>query len=126
MKKIILITCVLGMLSCSNNDDVVIDPRGDTWVLNNVVCFCLFGDNFDFSTHTIQFNRDNGTVIIENEGNTAFIAPAGTYPYKVNGEIITIEDRQYRYEEDGDSLVLTFVDEPGIADDEITYYYSRN
>ena len=126
MKKILLIGCLLGMLGCSNNDDVGIDPTGEKWVLNNVSCFCFFEDDFDFSTHTIRFNPDNNTVIVENAESTAFLAPAGTYSYSVDGSIITIDDRKYRYEETGDSLVLTYVDEPTIADDEVSYFYVRD
>ena len=127
MKKIILAVCLLGIIGCNSDDNgIPIDPTGEKWILDNVACFCFFGDDFDFSTHTLQFNVDNQTVIIENEGNTAFLAPAGTYPYTVDGSIITIEDVQYLYEEDGKSLVLTYVDEPGIADDEVSYSYTRN
>ncbi|NAY92033.1 hypothetical protein GTQ34_08885 [Muricauda sp. JGD-17] len=126
MKKTILMLCALGIVACSSNDNNDIEPTGEKWVLNSVVCFCFFGDNVDFSTHTIQFDRTNKNVVIENDEVIQFLAPEGTYPYTVDGSVITILERQYRYQEDGDSLILTFVDEPLIADDEITYFYSRN
>lgn len=125
MKRIAFFLSILCFLSCSN-DDNQINPAGDTWVLDNVVCFCYFGDNFDFSTHTIRFDAETKTVFIENDEATPFIADSGSYPYLVDGAVVTIQGKEYRYQEDGDTLTLTYVDEPLIADDEVTYYYIKN
>lgn len=124
MRNFLFVLLVLFISSCTSDDDI--DPGDDKWVLNNVVCFCFFGEDFDFSTHSIQFNRETQMVVIENDAENAFIAPAGTYPYVDNNGVIGIEDREYIYEEDGDMLKLTFVDEPLIADDEIIYFYTKN
>nr|WP_299387256.1 hypothetical protein [Allomuricauda sp.] len=124
MKHFLLILIFLVVVGCTSDDAV--DPSGDQWVLDNVVCFCFFGEDFDFSAHRLQFNRGAGTVTIENEPGNEFIAPAGTYNYTDSNGVIGIEGREYRYEEDGDTLILTFVDDPIIADDEVVYYYSKN
>ena len=124
MKHFLLILIFLVVVGCTSDDAV--NPSGDQWVLDNVVCFCFFGEDFDFSTHRLQFNRGAGTVTIENEPANEFIAPAGTYNYTDSNGVIGIEGREYRYEEDGETLILTYVDDPMIADDEVVYYYSKN
>ncbi|MCL6267562.1 hypothetical protein [Flagellimonas myxillae] len=124
MKYFVLSIFALFLLGCTSDDDI--NPGNAQWILDNVVCFCFFGDDFDFSTHTLTFNSDTGMVTIENEGDSQFIAPAGTYPFTDNGSVIGIEGREYTYEEEGNTLVLTYVDEPMIADDEVTYYYTKN
>ncbi|WP_431125262.1 hypothetical protein [Flagellimonas flava] len=124
MKNVIFLFLVLMVSGCTSDDDI--NPSDDKWVLDNVVCFCFFGEDFDFSTHTIQFNEETQSVVIENDSENEFIAPAGTYTYTDNNGVIGIEGREYTYEEEGDTLTLTFVDEPLIADDEITYYYSKD
>lgn len=123
-KKIVYAFMACLMAGCSSDD--TIDPGNQKWVLDNVVCFCFFGEDFDFSTHTLQFNSETQTVVIENNESSQFIAPAGTYTYSDNGSVIGIEGREYTYEETGNSLVLTYVDDPQIADDEVTYYYNRD
>ncbi|TMU55446.1 hypothetical protein [Flagellimonas algicola] len=124
MRNFLFAFLMLVLSSCTSDDDI--NPSDDKWVLDNVVCFCFFGEDFDFSVHSIRFDEDSGMVTIENTGDSEFIAPAGTYPFTDNGSVIGIEGREYTYEEDGDSLILTYVDNPQIADDEITYYYSKN
>lgn len=125
MRKVIFILFVFLVAGCSSDDDAI-NPTGEKWVLNNVVCFCFFGEDFDFGTHTLQFDRDTKMVTVENSENAQFIAPPGTYSYSDDGEEIGIEGRQYRYKQNGNSLELTYVDNPQIADDEVTYYYQTN
>ncbi len=126
MKKALLLLLLPLIIGCTSDDDSMNPELNDQWVLNNVICFCGFGEDFDFSTHTLQFDAEAGMVVIGNNAESHFIAAPGTYPYTDNGAVIGIGDNQYTYEIDGDSLVLTYVDEPLIADDEITYYYTKN
>ncbi|MGW9684206.1 hypothetical protein [Flagellimonas sp. 2504JD1-5] len=125
-KAIFFLATLLVFVGCSSDDEIENPELNQTWVLNNVICFCFFGDDFDFSTHKITFNSSEKTVTIENSVDNPFIAPAGTYSYSDNGEVIEIEGKQYTYDFKENSLNLHFVDEPLIADDEITYYYLKN
>ncbi|MGX1928475.1 hypothetical protein [Flagellimonas sp. 2504JD4-2] len=124
-KGISLFVILLVLMSCSSDDGSINPELGEKWVLQNVVCFCFFGDDFDFTNHSLTFNDANGTVLIANSEQTPFIAPEGTYSYSDNGEIIEIDGKQFTYEIKDDTLTLYFVDEPLIADDEITYFYTK-
>ena len=126
MRKSIFFLVILYVFASCSSDDNIINPELDqTWVLNNVTCFCFFGDDFDFTTHKLTFHSSEKTVTIENSGDSSFIAPSGTYPYTDNGEIIEIDGRQYTYEIKANSLNLHFVDEPLIADDEVSFFYTK-
>ena len=124
-KAFFLLVLLFTIVGCSSDDDTPNPELGQRWVLNNVVCFCFFGDDFDFTTHKLTFNSTEKKVIIENSEDNPFIAPAGTYSYTENGEVIEIDGRQYTYEIKGNTLTMHFVDEPLIADDEITYFYTK-
>ena len=126
MRKVIsLLVILLAFVNCSSDDDIINPELDQKWVLNNVTCFCFFGDDFDFTTHRLSFNTSEGIVVIENSEENSFIAPAGTYPYSDNGEVIEIDGKQFRYEIKGNTLTLNFVDNPNIADDEISYFYTK-
>ncbi len=115
-------------VSCSvdNQEEAIVnvDLEGD-WVLENVSCFCFFEPDTDFSTHRISFAGSKLTVI--NEGDHFFLTKSGDYDYSVEGNLITLPDgAQYRYQQEGEELLLSFVDEPQIADDEVSLTYYRN
>ena len=113
--------------SCSSDDDYVVAAAlNGTWVLNRASCFCFFGDNFDFTGHKLTFDSSEQRVIVENMDDTWFIAESGAYTFGNNGGVININGKSYAYEVRGNSLELTFVDNPGIADDEITLFYTKN
>lgn len=48
-------------------------------------------------------------------------------PFYLKNQVIEIEytDRLYRYEQKGEKLILTYIDNPMIADDEISYVFER-
>ncbi|MCL6273934.1 hypothetical protein M3P19_07935 [Muricauda sp. 2012CJ35-5] len=124
MRYVLIILSLFLVTSCSS--DNAINPGNDVWVLQNVSCFCYFGEDYDFSQHTIQFDSSTKQVTFSHNGELEFLVPAGTYPYTDNGTEIGIEGRQYLYREEGDLLVLNYVDNPQIADDEVTYSFQRN
>ncbi|WP_299486637.1 hypothetical protein [uncultured Allomuricauda sp.] len=129
MKKISFLLRALILIfvaACSSDDNIVNPELDEQWILNDVACFCFFGDDFDFSAHTITFNTSGGTVTISNSADSSFIAASGTYSYTDNGSVIEIEGRRYTYEITGNTLTLNFVDNPNIADDEVSYFYIKN
>ena len=127
MKKVsFLVIMVFVLLSCSGDDDNVVDTTlNGEWILNRASCFCFFEEDFDFSAHSLTFNSMGEEVIVENSDTTFFITQAGTYSFTNNGTVLDIDGRKYTYNIEGNSLVLTFVDEPNIADDEIALFYTK-
>jgi len=125
MKKIFLIGCLaLLSFSCSNdNDDKLTFDFEGPWTLYNVSCFCDFGQNPDFSTHKITFDAEEVTIV--NSGQYEFLTNAEG-AYTVVDDILTlINGDQYKIEVKLDRLYLIYVDNPGVADDEVTFEYVR-
>ncbi|UII78152.1 hypothetical protein [Flagellimonas sp. CMM7] len=127
MKKVgFLFVLVLVLNSCFSDDDYVVDAAlNSTWILNRASCFCFFDDNFDFSAHTLTFDSSEQRVTVQNSDDTRFIADSGTYTFTNNGNTININGKRYAYTIRGSTLELTFLDNPDIADDEITLFYSK-
>lgn len=126
-------TFFLGMFflfcSCADkNDDETIDAalQGE-WVLSNVSCFCYFGENPDFGSHKLIFDSPAQKVIIVNQGKSPYFHDEGKYTYVHKNDTISIngDDRSYTYKIEGNNLTLTYIDEPMIADDEISFRYIR-
>jgi hypothetical protein len=126
MKRILVLVVLTVLLSsCSNdNDDGISTELEGKWTLTNVSCFCGFGDNPDFSGHKLIFEGND--LEVENTGEFQFLTNA-TGSYSVEGNTITLTNgQQYTYVVKPGVLELTFVDEPGIADDEIFLAYKRD
>ena len=123
-QTLIVLLMTVMVVACSKDDDDKGNMELDgTWTLTNVSCFCYFGDNPDFSTHKLIF-EGNG-LEAENTGDFNFFANA-TGNFTVQGNMITLNNgQQYTYEVKPGILELTFVDEPGIADDEIFFAYKK-
>ncbi|QWX83235.1 hypothetical protein H0I23_12330 [Cellulophaga sp. HaHaR_3_176] len=115
--------------SCSNDDEgTAIDSNlvGE-WVLTDVVCFCVFPEDVDFNTHELSFSSQKNTVIVINNSDTNYLYESGEYDYVSTADAIlfTIDNRSFTYQINDDELKLIYVDEPMIADDEVTYAYKR-
>ncbi|MFK5973685.1 MAG: hypothetical protein QM485_10435 [Flavobacteriaceae bacterium] len=126
MRRVFFMLIVIALsVSCLKDDDDVLNTELEgKWILANASCFCFFGDNPDFSGHKITF--ESGSVNVENSGDFQFLINA-TGAYTENGKVITLKNgRQYSYIIKSDTLQLTFVDEPNIADDELFLEYRRN
>jgi len=126
MKRITsILVLFIVIASCTkDNDDVINTELEGKWTLTNASCFCYFGENPDFSTHKITF--EGSTLNVENDGDIQFLVNAAG-SYTVQGNVITFESgRQYTYVVKGDILELTFVDDPELADDEISLEYLKS
>lgn len=125
MKKVTAILLVIVIfISCTkDNDDVINIELEGKWTLTNVLCYCGFGEDPDFGGHKISF--EGSDLKVENTGEFEFLTTAEG-AYSVNGNVITLKNgSQYTYVVKGDILKLTYVDEPGIADDEILLEYLK-
>lgn len=119
------------LISCEKLEEV--NPNTSTselqgtWELNKALCFCFYGDDFNFGAHKLTFNTSATEVNIENSSETFFLSGAGTYPIVTEADRITIKDSiGYLYSIKSDTLTLTYVDDPELADDELTLIYSKN
>lgn len=125
MKKAIFIFLIFLATSCTKDEleDTSLDGE---WILTNVSCFCYFEDDHDFSTSSIIFNTDENQATIENKGET-HLMESGVYGYASKNEQISFgNNRWYIFSVEGSKLTLIYVDEPGLADDEISYTYERS
>ena len=117
-------------ISCEKLDEAKQPPSNSElqgkWELQSASCFCFFEDDFDFGAHKLEFNANETEVSIENSDDTFFVTGAGTYQIIVEGNLISIKENvEYTYKIQGETLTLNFVDNPQIADDEISLIYSK-
>lgn len=129
MRKIItilLLTILAVSCSADNPEEGVVNVELEgNWVLENVSCFCYFEPETDFTTHRISFSGSKLTVV--SEGDTFFLTASGDYNYTVEGNLISLPNgAQYRYQVDNQQLQLIFVDNPELADDEVSFTYYKN
>lgn len=129
MKKLVFCLLFVGVVfSCENSDDSTptpIDLNGK-WELQSASCFCFNPEGFDFSAHKIIFNNDEGTIRIDNSTETFFIAASGSYDFQIQNNMVVINSTwEFIFELKGDTLTMSFVDNPEIADDEVTLTYKK-
>ncbi len=131
MRKFAICLLVLTLsVSCEKLEEVNQPPSTSElqgkWELQSASCFCFFPEDFDFGAHKLEFNATANEVIIENSDDTFFVTGAGTYPIVVENNRITIKDSiAYTFQIQSDTLTLTFIDNPQIADDEISLIYLK-
>ncbi|MGB5370087.1 MAG: hypothetical protein WBN18_06620, partial [Flavobacteriaceae bacterium] len=116
----------LFLVSCTKDtDDVVHVELEGKWTLTSASCFCAFDPNTDFSANKITFK--GSTLVVNNTEYLTFLGSSGNYTYTVEGNLIGLPNgRQFRYSIKGSTLTLTFVDNPEVADDELSLSYLRN
>ena len=127
MKKYLSLACLVTLLSSTEDDDKVLDNSlNGEWTLTNVICFCGFPNPTDFHLTALNFQTSENTVVVNNSGNSVYFMESGTYSFSVSGNSITFDDgNSYKYEVKGNTLILSYIDVPEIADDEITYFLER-
>lgn len=130
MKNFIYLLVLVVFISCSNDDDQPQTSQFDEeWYLVNAICFCWFEEELDFSEFKLSFKTSENQVHIENpEGPLYFIAETGIYDYSFQGDTLLIENAarvRFKYEEKDSFLILTYVDDPGIADDELVLRFQQ-
>lgn len=131
MKQVVVfLLCGLFIGSCDQLEEVDQLPTptelDGKWALQNARCFCFFPDDFDFSAHQLEFDSGSREVRIENSEDTSFVAATGTYSLEIQEDRLVIgTDLVYTYRIEERTLILTFVDDPQLADDEISLIYSK-
>ncbi|MFX0556399.1 hypothetical protein ACOCEA_06350 [Maribacter sp. CXY002] len=128
MKKIFLLLTSLFFVACASDNDRVIYDSGleGEWVLTNVSCFCAFDPEINFSETHIIFDVNAGTVTVINAGDYQFFKENGVYYYGGEGNTLGFPDNTvYQFSINGNKLSLIYLDNPNIADDEVSYNFVR-
>ncbi len=123
----ILIASIFLFNSCDELEEVKPIQNGlnGQWELQSVSCFCFFEDDFDFTTSSVVFSATENTASFEHT-EEAFVIATGVYGYTINNNQISFgDDRWFVFSIEDTNLTLSYVDEPEIADDEITYVFKK-
>lgn len=127
MKRILILCLLCCFLSCSEDKQDFDAELNGSWTLTNVSCFCGFSDPPEFDLTQITFVEITNEIIVINGGDQVYFRENGVYSYSDRVDSIRIEDgRTYTFTVTDDILQLVFVDEPNIADDEISYTFIKN
>ena len=101
------------------------------YILQNVNCECFF-EAYDISDLQLWFFPDENLILTNSQmrGSNAsiYISPRNKLTeYDLTNNVLTIPEssRQYNVNYINGELVLKFIDDPLIADDEITYYFKK-
>jgi hypothetical protein len=129
LKKLLLLILIGASLSsCANDDDIngSAELSGD-WYLTSMQCYCAFDPSVKFEDFTMQFEENQNVVHFSNPTEDYYyISPSGSYNYVIDGDILKIRGAApFKYEISGSRLILTLIDRPEIADDELVLYYEK-
>lgn len=129
MKKIILVLLIAIMSSCSSADDVTTNPNlSGEWFLLSADCFCAFDETVNLQDFKLSFDDSGETLHLENPAESYhFIAETGPYKYNLEGNILKINgvNKLFKFETEGNKLILTLIDDPQVADDELILTYQK-
>ena len=129
--NIILIFSLLIIVSCSSKIEEKISIHNNIllegkWILQNVVCYCDL-EKYSFEKNQLWF-FDGRLISKSSIENFLSISTLNTLQgYIINGNILTIlsSNKRYHIKLEGNNLILDYIDVKEIADDEITYYFSK-
>ncbi len=126
LHKAFLFLCAAALVSSCE----ILSPQpsglSGKWILEEAQCYCFFEEGFDFKGNTLDFDTITSRLEITAPDDSWFVKPEGTYAYQIKGEELEIDgDKGYTFELSGSILKLHFIDEPMIADDELTLIYKR-
>lgn len=116
---------------CEKNDTHINENRNDLggqYILQDVSCYCMF-ENYDFTANQLWFFPEDQLLVSKGSGNEGVYITTPNEPktYSISDGILTLTDskRQYKIDANDDQLVLNYIDNPEIADDEITYFFKK-
>ena len=98
------------------------------YILQNVSCFCFFED-YDFRDNQLWVFPSKNLILSKgDEYDGVYISfPNETEEYNLTDGVLTLTESNKKYvvNFNNDEITLTFIDDPLIADDEITYYFKK-
>ena len=93
----------------------------------NNVCYCQFED-YPFDTNQLWIFADQNLIWSKSSNEMPLGISDTELPesIRVKEDLIVLSDQKYRIEVlDDNQLALHYVDVPEIADDEISYYFTK-
>ena len=126
MKKLILLLLFIPLVSCETSETKE-DIKGQ-YILQDVICFCYF-DNYDFTKNQLWFFPEEELLVSKGDSNDGvFITkPNKSSKFLIYDGVLTLNEsgKEYTIEVKQDQIILTYIDNPDIADDEITYVFKK-
>jgi hypothetical protein len=130
-KGVLILVFTTSLSSCLKENylsNSQIDELEGRWQLQQVSCFCYFED-YDFTVNELWISAKSSVVLSRNQNGQ----PLGitdneiVTPIRVRNNELTdlISNRSYTFDLDADVLNIHYIDNPQIADDEISYSYRR-
>lgn len=131
LKRLLIFFVAIILASClkeNNLSNSQIGALEGRWQLESVSCFCYFED-YDFTVNELWISAKASIIISRNQNGQ----PLGV----TDNEIVTpvdvrnnelrdvISNRSYTFEVKDDRLDIHYIDDPQIADDEISYFFKR-
>jgi hypothetical protein len=131
LKRLLIFFVAISLASClkeNNLSNSQIGALEGRWQLESVSCFCYFED-YDFTVNELWISAKASIIISRNQNGQ----PLGV----TDNEIVTpvdvrnnelrdlISNRSYAFEVMDDRLDIHYIDNPQIADDEISYFFKR-
>jgi hypothetical protein len=125
-----ILTAMLLAFTLCEEEPVISDLEfdlSDTWVLDNKICYCYFGEDPEFNNTWMKFDHTIKTISVTEYGPEPYGNEfAGTQPYRVRGDVVTIKSgRSYQVKVSENFATWTYLDVPEIADDEVTFVFRR-
>jgi hypothetical protein len=128
MKKLFFLALVpLLHMSCESEEVNASFLEGQ-WILKDVSCFCYFEVETNFDQHYIWFFPKEGLMVANGtQADYYFKEPGKAYRFNLKNNTLGFSDsdRRFSYELTENSLRLSYIDNPQIADDEISYYFVK-
>lgn len=131
LKRLLIFFVAIILVSClkeNNLSNTQIGALEGRWQLESVSCFCYFED-YDFTVNELWISAKASIIISRNQNGQ----PLGV----TDNEIVTpvdvrnnelrdlISNRSYTFKVMDDRLDIHYIDNPQIADDEISYFFKR-
>jgi hypothetical protein len=124
--KYVFLSFFLLAFTCEKSDVKLITPIEGQWILEDVSCYCAFDDDSFSDSQLWIFSSSSNLVSKGIEGKSVSISKLNQpISYTLVDDVLSIGNRKYSMEQTEDRLILSFIDNPQIADDEITYYYTK-
>lgn len=131
LKGVIILLVTTGLTSCLKENDLSnsrVDELEGRWQLQQVSCFCYFED-YDFTVNELWISAKSSVMLSRNQNGQ----PLGitdneiVTPIRVRNNELTdlISNRSYTFDFDANVLNIHYIDNPQIADDEISYSFRR-
>ena len=131
LKGVLILVFTTSLSSClkeNNLSNSQIDELEGRWQLQQVSCFCYFED-YDFTVNELWISAKSSVILSRNQNGQ----PLGitdneiVTPIRVRNKELTdlISNRSYTFDLAADVLNIHYIDNPQIADDEISYSFRR-